>query len=72
MKAVDYHIDCLADTPKKYDRSGSKCVVKLSKRMAAQVNPHTVNPFHLISTIVFAKILKLVYDSNGVHKGTAM
>lgn len=44
----------------------------MAKRMTAQINPHPFNPFNPIWIISFLKYFKLVWDTNGVHKGVAV
>lgn len=66
-KAVDYRIYLLVDTSTKNDRSDSKYIAKMAKRIAAQVKPHDFDPFDPIFIIAFLKYLNLTCDFNGVH-----
>lgn len=45
---------------------------KLAKRMAAQANRHTFDPFELISVVGFLKHFLLACNTNGIHKEAAM
>lgn len=68
-------LDCtyrLVDTSTEYDRSFFKYIVKMTKRMAAKMKPHTLNAFNPISSIGIMKNFKLASDINVVHEGAAI
>lgn len=71
-KAVDYRTFRLVDTSTKYNRTVSKYIFKMSKRMTTQKKPHTFNLFDPFSIIDFLQAFKLVCNTNGVHEGAAI
>lgn len=62
----------MADTLIKYDRSFPKYVAKMTKRMNAQMKPHTFNLFKQISIIKLSKDFRGACDTDAVHEGTGM
>lgn len=53
--AVDYRKYRLADTSLKYDRTVTKNVTKMAKRMTNQMKAHTFDPLDPISVLEFLK-----------------
>lgn len=63
---------CLADNSHKFDRGVSKNTAKMAMPMTDLKNPHTFDPFGLISILGFLKKLKLACDTNGKHENAPM
>lgn len=68
-KHTEYRIE---NKLSKYDRTVSKNISKMSKRMTARMKPHTFDPFDLVSIIGFMCKFKLECDSNRIHERVAL
>lgn len=71
-RIVDYRKYQLANTSSKYDHTVVKTISKMTKRLKAQMKPHTFDLFDPISIIGFVCKFKLACDNNKNHEGIAI
>lgn len=71
-KAFEDNTYFLAETSTIYDWSVPRYIAKIAKCMTVQMKQCNFNPFDPISFTECLKNFKLAYDTNGVHKVSAM
>lgn len=71
-KAVYCRTYYLSDASSVYDRSVSKYIDQMAKRITVQIKPHAFNSDDPISIIGFFKKFKLHCDTNDVHERVAL
>lgn len=67
-RAVDYRTNQLNNTFSKYDRTVSKNIRKMSKRMTIQIKPPFFEPIDPIYIIGFLYSFKLLCDTYGIYE----